>query len=61
MVEGGSQVLHAFLESGLWDEARVIHADKELGSGLPAPNVHAPCTKEEVSASDRILYYYKQS
>lgn len=61
MVEGGAQILHAFLESGLWDEARVIHADKELGNGLPAPGVHEPCTKEEVSASDRIRYYYKQS
>jgi diaminohydroxyphosphoribosylaminopyrimidine deaminase/5-amino-6-(5-phosphoribosylamino)uracil reductase len=37
IVEGGAAVLQSFIDMGLWDEARVIVADKLLGGGLPVP------------------------
>lgn len=38
MVEGGRQLLETFIQSGSWDEARVIiNKDLRIGSGLPAP------------------------
>lgn len=37
LVEGGQQLLQAFLEAGLWDEIRLFKAPHELGQGLSAP------------------------
>jgi diaminohydroxyphosphoribosylaminopyrimidine deaminase/5-amino-6-(5-phosphoribosylamino)uracil reductase len=37
IVEGGAQLINSFLNSGLWDEARVITGTFAAGSGLPAP------------------------
>lgn len=39
IVEGGKKTLQAFIHSGLWDEARVIHSNKRYGktSGVKAP------------------------
>lgn len=37
LVEGGATTLNAFLEEGLWDEARVIEGVLRFGAGTPAP------------------------
>lgn len=38
LVEGGRQLLDAFIQSGTWDEALVIiNKDIRVGEGLPAP------------------------
>lgn len=37
MIEGGRQILESFINSGLWDEARVLTGNKTFGKGLPAP------------------------
>lgn len=37
IVEGGRKVLDAFLESGLYDEVRVLQGETLLGGGLKAP------------------------
>ncbi len=37
IVEGGSALLHSFIEDGLWDEARVEIAPIKLGAGVQAP------------------------
>ena len=37
IVEGGRQVLDAFLDAGLYDEIRILRSPRRLGSGLPAP------------------------
>lgn len=37
LVEGGGTVLNAFLEAGLWDEARVFIGPRSFGSGVVAP------------------------
>ena len=39
IVEGGRQVLDAFLESGLYDEVRILRSPLRLEKGLPAPDV----------------------
>ncbi len=61
LVEGGSHVLKSFLESGLWDEARVIISDDVLGKGLTAPTIAVAYSHEERSASDTIRYFYNKS
>jgi diaminohydroxyphosphoribosylaminopyrimidine deaminase/5-amino-6-(5-phosphoribosylamino)uracil reductase len=37
IVEGGAQTLQGFIESGLWDEARVFVSPHIFGSGIKAP------------------------
>ena len=39
IVEGGRQVLDAFIQSGLYDEVRILRSPQTLGSGLPAPEI----------------------
>ena len=39
IVEGGRKVLDAFIESGLYDEVRILRSPQTLGSGLPAPAI----------------------
>lgn len=40
LVEGGQQLLQAFLEAGLWDEIRLFKAPYSLGKGLSAPSIN---------------------
>jgi diaminohydroxyphosphoribosylaminopyrimidine deaminase/5-amino-6-(5-phosphoribosylamino)uracil reductase len=39
IVEGGRQVLDAFIESGLYDEVRILRSPQHLGNGLKAPAI----------------------
>ena len=39
IVEGGRKVLDAFIESGLYDEVRILRSPQALDSGLPAPEI----------------------
>ena len=39
IVEGGRQILDAFIASGLYDEVRILRSPQRLGGGLPAPAV----------------------
>lgn len=62
LVEGGATVLQSFLDSGLWDEARVeVNRALELGEGVVAPSVPAdvPCITEML-AGNEIQRFYRQ-
>ena len=37
IVEGGQQLLNSFIDTGLWDEARIFTSDQYLNSGIKAP------------------------
>ena len=39
IVEGGSQTLHTFIDSNLWDEARVFKNNIVFNSGIKAPKI----------------------
>ena len=39
IVEGGRQILDAFIASGLYDEVRILRSPQCLGSGLKAPAI----------------------
>lgn len=46
MVEGGRQVLQTFIDSGLWDEARVFRGSVVFHEGVPAPVISAPVRRK---------------
>jgi diaminohydroxyphosphoribosylaminopyrimidine deaminase/5-amino-6-(5-phosphoribosylamino)uracil reductase len=39
IIEGGAQTLQYFIQSNLWDEARVFSAAKPLTRGIKAPEI----------------------
>lgn len=54
LVEGGAKTLQSFIESGLWDEARVFQSQKKFGSGTLAPTLNVPGHTTMPSGRDRI-------
>lgn len=59
LIEGGPTLLRSFIDSGLWDEARVEVAPQQLGSmgAAKAPVIPALPTSETIIDSHRILTY----
>ena len=58
-VEGGAATLQAFLEAGLWDEARVFTGRANFGRGLKAPDLPAGAVRlsSEEIGTDRLEIY----
>lgn len=59
LVEGGAKMLQSFIESGLWDEARVIKSDKILRGGISAPRLFMHQLEERFSLDDNEILRYK--
>jgi diaminohydroxyphosphoribosylaminopyrimidine deaminase / 5-amino-6-(5-phosphoribosylamino)uracil reductase len=58
IVEGGSQVLHQFIEVGLWDEARVFTSPNKFDRGIPAPLLQQNPSETISLSTDRLDLYY---
>lgn len=62
LVEGGARLLQAFIDEGLWDEARVItneHLTKENGIPAPQLNKHQLADTQRIF-SDAIRFYKRR-
>jgi len=59
IVEGGRKTLNIFLESGLWDEARILTAPDVWGKGVAAPTLHQKPTETQAVGRDRLEVVYK--
>ncbi|MEO6290901.1 MAG: bifunctional diaminohydroxyphosphoribosylaminopyrimidine deaminase/5-amino-6-(5-phosphoribosylamino)uracil reductase RibD [Ginsengibacter sp.] len=61
LVEGGAKTLQSFINSGLWDEARVITNEKLIiENGIPAPEIKDfTLEKQERYDEDLVSYFYK--
>lgn len=58
LVEGGSGILQRFLETDLWDEARVFrNPHLSFGVGTPAPRIELEPFDTELSGGDELSYY----
>jgi diaminohydroxyphosphoribosylaminopyrimidine deaminase/5-amino-6-(5-phosphoribosylamino)uracil reductase len=60
IIEGGTTTLQQFINSGLWDEARVFTSNQEFGSGIPAPQFNGNLTASESVFSDTLTFYAPQ-
>lgn len=58
LVEGGSQVLHAFIKENLWDEARVFKSVQSFGEGIPAPQLSGTIIQELDVMGDKLSIYF---
>jgi len=57
LVEGGYQVLASFVDNKMWDEAIILKSSTQWESGIKAPWLGIPSTKEETSGNDTIKYF----
>ncbi|HTH54862.1 MAG TPA: bifunctional diaminohydroxyphosphoribosylaminopyrimidine deaminase/5-amino-6-(5-phosphoribosylamino)uracil reductase RibD [Cyclobacteriaceae bacterium] len=56
-VEGGAQTLLHFIESKLWDEARVFISSRTFGDGISAPNFHGSLIDERSVGGDSLQVF----
>lgn len=58
IVEGGRQTLQSFIETEIWDEARVFKSKTMLHRGTPAPDFDWPDAKKQLIADDELLTFW---
>ena len=54
LVEGGTNTINSFIESGYWDEARIFTAPVSFGEGILAPQLTGIKTDEFYSGPDLV-------
>jgi len=54
LIEGGTQTLATFINSGLWDEARIITGDVAFGKGTKAPSIDGKLIDIEIIGNNTI-------
>ncbi|WP_352432937.1 bifunctional diaminohydroxyphosphoribosylaminopyrimidine deaminase/5-amino-6-(5-phosphoribosylamino)uracil reductase RibD [Mucilaginibacter sp. PAMB04274] len=60
IIEGGAHTLNQFIETGLWDEARIFTGTSMLRDGIKAPVVTGSRFEETVVGDDRLQLIYNQ-
>jgi diaminohydroxyphosphoribosylaminopyrimidine deaminase / 5-amino-6-(5-phosphoribosylamino)uracil reductase len=61
MVEGGSEILNAFIKKDLWDEARVFTAPINFEKGIKAPSITPQYFEDTTSGIDKLTICRNQS
>ena len=60
-IEGGANTLNHFIESNLWDEARILEGTVQFNKGLKAPKIDLSKAKEtEMIGGNKISYLYNR-
>lgn len=58
IIEGGSYTLQQYLDSGLWDEVRVIQGTTAFGKGLRAPAINRLPTQTTNFGQDQLFIFH---
>ncbi|MEP7128865.1 MAG: bifunctional diaminohydroxyphosphoribosylaminopyrimidine deaminase/5-amino-6-(5-phosphoribosylamino)uracil reductase RibD, partial [Chitinophagales bacterium] len=58
LVEGGQKLLQSFIDSALWDEARIFIVPEMLGNGITAPKMNAHVFSKERIGDDALFIQY---
>jgi diaminohydroxyphosphoribosylaminopyrimidine deaminase/5-amino-6-(5-phosphoribosylamino)uracil reductase len=58
-IEGGGEVLNHFIESGLWDEARIFTGNDFFRSGVQAPGLDGFLSSKTEFAESKLEIYLK--
>lgn len=61
IVEGGRKTLNRFIESGLWDEVRILTGSPVWGKGVEAPILRGRANEEMVIEDNRIQWYFNEA
>ncbi|WP_370390865.1 bifunctional diaminohydroxyphosphoribosylaminopyrimidine deaminase/5-amino-6-(5-phosphoribosylamino)uracil reductase RibD [uncultured Winogradskyella sp.] len=57
IVEGGTQTLQSFIDTGLWDEARIFTGNLTLGAGIKAPIIKGKLKSQKNILNDTLRVY----
>ncbi|WP_372919226.1 bifunctional diaminohydroxyphosphoribosylaminopyrimidine deaminase/5-amino-6-(5-phosphoribosylamino)uracil reductase RibD [Salegentibacter sp.] len=57
IIEGGAKTLQTFIDSGLWDEARVFTGNNQLRNGVKAPGFSGKLISERTIKNDNLKIY----
>ncbi|TCD00614.1 bifunctional diaminohydroxyphosphoribosylaminopyrimidine deaminase/5-amino-6-(5-phosphoribosylamino)uracil reductase RibD [Pedobacter frigidisoli] len=57
IIEGGANILKQFLDSNLWDEARVFTSSNSWDSGIPSPTINGNIQEQIQIGSDKLSMY----
>jgi len=57
IVEGGAKTLQLFINSGLWDEARVFIGQSDFREGIKAPKCKGKLIDEQQILDDTLKIY----
>ncbi len=57
IIEGGARTLQSFIDSGLWDEARVFTGEVQFGKGIKAPVFDAEIKLKQEFTGDTLRTY----
>jgi len=57
LVEGGTQTLQSFIDSRIWDEARVFTGNQKFHNGIEAPKLSGNLTQTETMLTDTLYTY----
>ena len=61
LIEGGATTLNYFIAQGVWDEAFILHGQKNIENGIPAPiiNFYSNSQHEKFANGDQLTHYTK--
>ena len=54
LIEGGTKTLNTFIESDLWDEARVFTGNTSFKEGIKAPKIHGSVISQSSIGTDEL-------
>ncbi len=54
IIEGGAKTLQTFIDTGLWDEARVFTSAKNLSAGIKAPHIKGNTVSVDTVGNDEL-------
>ncbi|MGB7393764.1 MAG: bifunctional diaminohydroxyphosphoribosylaminopyrimidine deaminase/5-amino-6-(5-phosphoribosylamino)uracil reductase RibD [Pricia sp.] len=57
VVEGGAQTLQTFIDTGLWDEARIFEGPSSFKNGIKAPVLSGKLTVSKTIRSDQLKIF----
>jgi diaminohydroxyphosphoribosylaminopyrimidine deaminase/5-amino-6-(5-phosphoribosylamino)uracil reductase len=60
IIEGGAYTLNAFIDAGVWDEARIFTGEATLTTGIKAPKINGIIAEEIPSGADHLLILYNK-
>ncbi len=61
IIEGGAKTLQAFIDAGLWAEARIFTGTKTLDKGIPAPKLNKLIAETYKAGDDRLEIIYNRT
>ncbi len=57
IIEGGAQTIQSFIDTNLWDEARVFTGNIKFGNGIKAPEFSGRITSEQLIFEDQLKIF----